>query len=160
MTQVYLCTRKAPVYLSHDEQNNANTQSSSSMNLGTPKWLIIVKPAAALSKMVTESHFFRYTDPCPQSVENRSTHLHRSRHSPVMEEDLLIVIGCFNKPKVIFQGCHIPHEPLGAVVATKHSDRNSCLQTSSLHFTDTELDLLEGGFSRARQTNASFSWVT
>lgn len=53
------------------------------------------------------------------------------------------MIGCFNKPKVIFQGCHISQKSLGTVIASKHSDRNCCLQTSSLHFTNTELNLLK-----------------
>jgi len=60
-----------------------------------------------------------------------------------VEEDLLIMIGCFNKPKVIFQGCHISQKSLGTVIASKHSDRNCCLQTSSLHFTNAELNLLK-----------------
>lgn len=53
------------------------------------------------------------------------------------------MIGCFNKPKVIFQGCHITQEPLGAVVASQHPDRNSRLQPGPLHFTHTELNLAE-----------------
>lgn len=67
----------------------------------------------------------------------------KDRHSPVVEEDLLIMISCFNKSKVIFQGCHISQKPLGTIIASKHSDRNSCLQTSSLHFTNAELNLFK-----------------
>lgn len=60
-----------------------------------------------------------------------------------MEEDLLIMISCFNKSEVIFQGCHISQKPLRTIIASKHSDRNSCLQTSSLHFTNAELNLFK-----------------
>lgn len=93
----------------------------------------------------TELHF-------PQTNSPQQTNKQQHCHSPVVEKDLLIVISCFDKSKVIFQGCHVSQKPLRAVIASQHPDRNSCLQTSSLHFTDTELDLLDRSLSIPEKT--------
>lgn len=60
-----------------------------------------------------------------------------------MEEDLLIMIGCFYEAKVILQCCNVSQKPLGANSTIKDLEGHSTLLSSAFHFTDGELHLVE-----------------
>lgn len=53
-----------------------------------------------------------------------------------MEEDLLIMIGCFYEAKVILQCCYVSQKPLGANSTIKDLEGHSALLSGAFHLTD------------------------
>lgn len=65
-----------------------------------------------------------------------------SDHLPVVEKDLLVMICCLNKAKVVLQSGHEAVQSLGVGgVSVQNSDGDCTLQAGSLHFTDGKLHL-------------------
>lgn len=58
-----------------------------------------------------------------------------------MKEDLLIVIGRLNEPKVVFQGGDVSQQPFGVDCAVEDLNRDRTLLARPLYLIDGELHL-------------------
>lgn len=64
---------------------------------------------------------------------------------PVVEEDLLVMVGRLDEAKVVLQRGHEAVQPLGVGgVAVEDPDGHRALQAGPLHLVDGELHLREG----------------
>lgn len=76
-----------------------------------------------------------------KNKKNKSKH--QVETLPVVEEDLLIMIGCFYEAKIILQCCYVSQKPLGANSTIKDLEGHSTLLSGAFHLTDGEFHLVE-----------------